>query len=669
MAAPLTPAQYAQLQKIGASLPGAAPPPPVVEDLGGDLTPNTPEKAAHAAAAAQMMGYAPAPAPAGMGPSHAGPAIPIAPPAPDPMLMIAPKVDAPVAPPPVAPPAAPVSWEAAKKQGVAAFVAAPPASVEAPPTDWSSKPKYTQSDENLLASLQKEAAAAKAAGKDTSALEERIHNLMLHRENAPSAGGIQPKVGVGPAPSSGAGGGAKPHPLTFDDKKNSVLLPGEETLFQDVKEAKQMDEIWESAKLDKRMEGEQQAALEYEKGVAEQETLLKKQQEADAKFQAWAEADHAKRAALADDIAKTKIDAGNFWASRSTGQHILIGISMAFGVMGANAQNGGENKAVSTIDNAIKQDLQIQMANLEAKKGALAVKQNEYGMRRAMFQDERAARASFMSDSYKLVAKRMEHIAMTTQNEEKKIEAIRLRDMYDNKAKIEDDQFALSIEQKYAIKKEAEARAAAAAAGAMAKKKADLEEWKFKTWFADRSKADADVYKEGGGTGGTNVVVGWDAANNKPVMGSVPMASKDDAKDAKEASIAYASLKTNLAEYKALIRKYEGVGGGAKAVGSAAAPWTTDMDADKARAETLQTMMLGDINKINKFGAMDNGTQALLTKQIGENPLGFGSKAKIAKIEVIEGKADADYANKFNTHKKGPPVNAPETEVGFKPIK
>lgn len=289
---------------------------------------------------------------------------------------------------------------------------------------------------------------------------------------------LAPQVFSG-APVGGpvaSGGGPKgyapaslgpPKPMSQADKEASVLLPGEKKLFLDAQEAQSLDEVWESAKFDKRIEGQKKATLAYEEANAVQEQLQEEQQKKDQQFHAYAENMFAARQALADEISNTKIDPARFWQGEAgVGRAIIAGVAGIFGVLGAPA-TGGKNAAVEEINKAIDRDINAQVHDVETKKSGLAAKQNEYGLRVKMFGDERAARASFMADSYRLVAKKIDVIAQQTSNEEQKLEASRLSDYYLGRAKLANDQFDVNLERMLAAKREAAAKAAAAAGASM----------------------------------------------------------------------------------------------------------------------------------------------------------------------------------------------------------
>ena len=263
-----------------------------------------------------------------------------------------------------------------------------------------------------------------------------------------------------------------PKPTTLAEMKAAVLTPGEEELYQDAKEAKAIDEVWTQAKADARIKGQTEAAALFEEGVAQQEELLAQQEAKDAQFEAWSANAHAKRQALADEVASAKVDPARFWkGEEGIARAITAGVAGIFGVLGAPA-TGGRNFAVEEINRAIERDINAQIAQNEAKRAGLAASQNEYAMRVKVFQDARLARASYMADAYRLVAKKIEAVAQKTGNEEQKLEAARLSDFYINQAKLQDEDFDIKVRQRFAARQAAIAQAAAAA-GAAAASKAD----------------------------------------------------------------------------------------------------------------------------------------------------------------------------------------------------
>ena len=96
--------------------------------------------------------------------------------------------------------------------------------------------------------------------------------------------------------------------------------------------------------------------------------------------------------AVLDELAATKISPDNYWAEKSTGQKIGIGIAMILGAYGA--ANTGQNSAVEVINKAIDRDLDTQKANYTAKKGVAAELDSAYAKFYGVYKDEKAATAA-----------------------------------------------------------------------------------------------------------------------------------------------------------------------------------------------------------------------------------------------------------------------------------
>ena len=89
------------------------------------------------------------------------------------------------------------------------------------------------------------------------------------------------------------------------------------------------------------------------------------------------------------ELAATKISPDNYWANKSTGQKIGIGIAMIMGAFGA--AKTGVNSAAEVINKAIDQDLDTQKANYAAKKGAVGEMDSAYSKLHGVYKDELAA--------------------------------------------------------------------------------------------------------------------------------------------------------------------------------------------------------------------------------------------------------------------------------------
>lgn len=88
----------------------------------------------------------------------------------------------------------------------------------------------------------------------------------------------------------------------------------------------------------------------------------------------------------------------DFWADKSTGSKITAGLSVMLGALGGAMDGSGTNQAVSTIENAMEQDLKRQMLSRDIAKEDLAGKQNLFQMRMGQYKDKDMAEAAVRSD-------------------------------------------------------------------------------------------------------------------------------------------------------------------------------------------------------------------------------------------------------------------------------
>jgi hypothetical protein len=95
---------------------------------------------------------------------------------------------------------------------------------------------------------------------------------------------------------------------------------------------------------------------------------------------------------LRTEIAATKIDPQNYFASQPTWAKVLSLISVGIGGF-ASGWSGGrlQNTALQQLDAAIDRDIEAQKANLATKRGALAESQSLYGMARQKLGDDQQA--------------------------------------------------------------------------------------------------------------------------------------------------------------------------------------------------------------------------------------------------------------------------------------
>lgn len=93
--------------------------------------------------------------------------------------------------------------------------------------------------------------------------------------------------------------------------------------------------------------------------------------------------------AMRADLASTKIDSKRLFANASTGDKILASIGLILG--GFGNINGGGNRAVSAIENAIERDVAEQKANYGIKREGMEAKESLYKTMLDKFKNEDAA--------------------------------------------------------------------------------------------------------------------------------------------------------------------------------------------------------------------------------------------------------------------------------------
>jgi hypothetical protein len=90
--------------------------------------------------------------------------------------------------------------------------------------------------------------------------------------------------------------------------------------------------------------------------------------------------------ATADAISKQKIDPEAIWKEKGDGAKFLAGIGIALGAFGA-ARNGGQNAALSIVQDSINKNIDAQQSNIANQREGLKAKTGLYGMMLDRFKD------------------------------------------------------------------------------------------------------------------------------------------------------------------------------------------------------------------------------------------------------------------------------------------
>ena len=178
-------------------------------------------------------------------------------------------------------------------------------------------------------------------------------------------------------------------PVTMQPQVSPMLtaLSGQQQALEQYKQQGQALAIKQQAFLDEQQRiRKQQIADDQARDIKRQEELVKIENE-------------YKQAV--SELEEMSTQDQSFWASRTTGEKILAGISLALGAFGARA-TGGRNYAAETIERAIDRDIKLQQQQVAQKRQNVKDKSNILAKMRQRYQDEDMALAATRSASYEL---------------------------------------------------------------------------------------------------------------------------------------------------------------------------------------------------------------------------------------------------------------------------
>lgn len=124
----------------------------------------------------------------------------------------------------------------------------------------------------------------------------------------------------------------------------------------------------------------------------EVEQMNKANLEAQARENEMLQEKSAELDAEVDRVSQLKVDPNKFWADRSTGDKITLGISLFLGALGG--ARTGVNQAVNIIDQAINRDIEAQQANILQQTRGVDRKRGLLSDMRLRFKDNEQARAA-----------------------------------------------------------------------------------------------------------------------------------------------------------------------------------------------------------------------------------------------------------------------------------
>lgn len=120
-----------------------------------------------------------------------------------------------------------------------------------------------------------------------------------------------------------------------------------------------------------------------------------------------------------------KVNPDEFWENKNTGQKIGLGISLFLGAFGG-AQNGGDNKVVGIINDAINRDIKTQQMNISNAQQGVNAKANVLSQMRSQFGDERSAEAAAKIAALDRVNMQIQQTAYKYSGPEAKLKAQKL---------------------------------------------------------------------------------------------------------------------------------------------------------------------------------------------------------------------------------------------------
>lgn len=169
--------------------------------------------------------------------------------------------------------------------------------------------------------------------------------------------------------------------------------------------------------------GDAEAAA-YAKGNAEADQIRAEQAKQLKEDIATQQRKQAELDTAQKQYADSKVDPSRFWHDRSTGQTILMGIGLALGGLGAAMKHEGVNPALQIIQDAVKQDISLQMADREKLGVVAGQKGAALDRMMSITRDRQATFNSAIAGAYDRVKAQVSQIAAQSKSPEAKANAL-----------------------------------------------------------------------------------------------------------------------------------------------------------------------------------------------------------------------------------------------------
>lgn len=277
------------------------------------------------------------------------------------------------------------------------------------------------------------------------------------------------------------------------------------------------------------------------------------------------------------EASSLKVDPNHFWASASTGDKIIMGISLALGAVGA--ANDGQNRVVPIITAAIDRDIAAQKANIANAQQGVSQKASALSAMRSQFRDDRMAESAARVAAIERVKMQLAQKAMQFSDPEVKARAEKLAG-------------ALEVEKQKAKQKFIQDFAT----GVMGK----------------LSPSDQLQRQKDGG--------------RRSVSGLGMVDDERDAPAMRDAKANFDSIKKNILDQKKLADAYSGP------VGAVQGFFSID-DSNKSKAMSVHLRQ--KINKLFGNGVMNDGDLAELLKMVPDDATSSTSINTANKLDTV----------------------------------
>lgn len=321
---------------------------------------------------------------------------------------------------------------------------------------------------------------------------------------------------------------------------------------------------------------------------------------------------------LGEEIRSTKIDPSNYWSNQNGLSAALSVIGVALGAY-ASGRSGGRipNAALEQLNRSIDRDIELQKVELQKKQGSLANLRGMYGLAEQRLGDQRAAIDYTRAMMKENLANQVQQFAASSGTQKAKLAAnelaVKLRaeaDLSKNRVRA-----VMANQARDAARRSAAARyVSPAEILKLEKQRADIEKTRAETMKLRAEGAEAEPIAEGVYRAKPDMVARY-VPGLKGFVGSEKIAT-----DLNEGITQAETAKSLIDEMMTL-----------RGEGSTGA-WGTD----RAKYDALRAKALGSLNKAEKFGALDNGTTAVLSNELPEAEFFSWDAKAIAALQAAK---------------------------------